>query len=70
MPTNDLALTENYEAKKELLKSYYSDYERLLRDAPELTGKIRFESFLKFSYDFDRQQRLLLRRMDNNRNLD
>lgn len=68
MPTNPLSLTDNYDAKKELLQAYYADYEQLLREAPELAGKLRFESFLKFSFDFDRQQRLMARRQDNGRN--
>jgi len=65
-PTNEQSGTDHYEHKKELLQAYYADYEHLLQEAPELAGKLRFEAFLKFSVDFDRQRRLMLRRESNN----
>jgi hypothetical protein len=65
MATNTLFLSDNYEHKKELLRTYFADYEQLLLDAPELTGKLRFDSFVKFSFDLDRQQHLLARRQES-----
>ncbi|MBO2012994.1 hypothetical protein [Hymenobacter negativus] len=53
MPTNTLPNSDNYEHKKELLRAYYADYERLLQEAPELVGKMRFDLFIKFSFDLD-----------------
>jgi hypothetical protein len=55
------------EAKEEILQACYDQYLRLLHDAPELNGKLRFESFLRFSFDFDRQQSLQARRATNGR---
>ncbi|GAB3586461.1 hypothetical protein [Hymenobacter daeguensis] len=66
MPINHLPTSENYEHKKELLRAYYADYERLLQEAPELVGKLRFDSFIKFSFDLDRQQQLIARRQERN----
>ncbi|MBO2007598.1 hypothetical protein [Hymenobacter negativus] len=63
-------LTDSYDAKKELLQALYADYQQLLLEEPEIAGKLRFESFLKFSVDFDRQQRLMQRRLDNARAID
>jgi hypothetical protein len=57
VPINDLSISENYEHKRELLCTYYADYERLMQEAPHLAGKLRFDSFIKFSFELDRQQR-------------
>ena len=65
MSINLLPTSDNYEHKKELLCTYFADYELLLQEAPHLAGKLRFDSFVKFSFDLDRQQRLIARRQEN-----
>jgi hypothetical protein len=65
MAIDALSLTDNYEIRKETLKGYMADYKQLMADDEDLRGRLDFATFLKFALEFDRQQRLSLRRQGN-----